>query len=313
MKEDLLNQTSAALRKAALNEEAKAYILSNPVLFHALKKAADRYIGGETLEETINKVKFQNERGFRSSIEFMGESTRTEKDANAARDEFVKICQGIKQLGLNATVALDLSHIGLSVSRDLCLDNLSLICKEASKGNIEVAISAENTDRTDAVLKTYKDIARTYQNVAITLQAYLYRTKDDFDEVMKLSGRIKMVKGAFETPPGLSLPRGEQLDEVYLNYIDKLLNANHLCSIATHDKKIQQQTKKLIQQYDVNSHVYEFESLFGIQSEQLLTLKEEGYPTKLYFVYGKEWYLYLCNRLAEYPLNVFQALRDIIE
>ena len=57
---------------------------------------------------------------------------------------------------------------------------------------------------------------------------------------------------------------------------------------------------------------YEFESLYGIRNEQLFKLQEEGYSTKLYFVYGKEWYLYLCNRIAEYPLNIFQALADIV-
>ena len=121
-----------------------------------------------------------------------------------------------------------------------------------------------------------------------------------------------MVKGAFETPPGLSLARGEELDNVYLGYVKKLLSKNHLCSIATHDHTIQQEVKKMLQIYSVKSDSYEFESLFGIQGQQLLDLKEEGYPAKIYFVYGKEWYLYLCNRLAEYPLNVFQALNDIL-
>ena len=313
MEEELLRQASAALRKVALNEEAKDYILSNPILFTILKKAADRYIGGETLGETIGKVKTQNERGFKCSIEFMGESTRTEHEANAARDEFIKICQEIKHHELDSTLSLDLSHIGLAISKDLCLNNLNLICKEASKGKIEVTISAENTDRTDDVLTTYKDIIRTYQNVAITLQAYLHRTKDDFEELIKLKGRIRIVKGAFETPPGLSLQRGDQLDEVYLNYVDRLLSENHLCAIATHHGKIQQEVKKLIQKYKVSTDIYEFESLYGIQNEQLLALKGEGYPAKIYFVYGKEWYLYLCNRLAEYPLNLFKALSDIIE
>ena len=75
MDEALLKQISTGLRKAALNQETKAYILSNPVLFNTLKKAADRYIGGDTLTETIDKVKNQNKNGFKCSIEFMGEST----------------------------------------------------------------------------------------------------------------------------------------------------------------------------------------------------------------------------------------------
>jgi proline dehydrogenase len=312
MNDDLLNQASAALRKAALNDQAKEYILSNPVLFNTLKKAADRYIGGETLEETVRKVKVENGKGFKCSIEFMGENTRTEQEANAARDEFIKICQVIKQQGLQSTVSLDLSHIGLAISRDLSLANLNLICSEASKGDIEIIISAEDAGRTDAVLQVYKDIAKVYNNVAVTLQAYLHRTKEDFEDILKLNRKIRIVKGAFETPPGLSMPRGQQLDKVYLEYVERLLSQNHPCSIATHHHEIQQGVKELIRKYNVDAKSYEFESLYGIQNEQLLKLKQEGYTAKLYFVYGKEWYLYVCNRLAEYPLNIFRALQDIV-
>lgn len=312
MDEPLFSNVSASLRKAALNEEAKAYILSHPVLYGALKKAALRYIGGETLDEAIGKVKGCNSQGMKCSLEFMGESTRTEKEANAARDEFICICQEIQTQGMYSTVSLDLSHIGLAISKDLCLSNLSMICTEALRGDIEVIISAEGTDRTDAVLAAYCENYKTFKNTSITLQAYLHRTKEDFNEVIKLDGRIRMVKGAFQTAPGLSWPRGNDLDNVYLAYVDQLFSLNHMCSIATHDDKIQQEVKKLIYSRKVDRSLYEFESLFGIQNEQLIKLKDEGYPTKIYFVYGKEWYLYLCNRLAEYPLNVLQAVQDII-
>src|SRR5689334_14073349 len=106
----ILNQASTALRKAALNEEAKAYLISNPVLFTFIKKAADRYIGGETLEETMGKVRLQTGHGFKCSIEYMGESTTTKIEADKARDEFISVCEEIKRSGLNATVSLDLSH-----------------------------------------------------------------------------------------------------------------------------------------------------------------------------------------------------------
>lgn len=311
MDEVLLKQTSAALRKAALNEEAKAYLLSNPVLFQMLKRAAERYIGGETLEETVEKVKQQNGIGFKCSIEFMGESTRTAIEANEACEEFLKIVKNIKTLGLYSGIALDLSHIGLAVSKELCLENLDRICRESD--TVEVAISAEGIDRTDDVLNTYQQIARQHENVAITLQAYLHRTKDDLPEMMKLDGRIRLVKGAFETPPAHALSRGTQLDQVYLDYAEQLLANNHRCSIATHHHEIQQHVKEIVKRHNVDRSVYEFESLYGIQNEQLLRLKEEGHPAKIYFVYGKEWYLYLCNRLAEYPQNVFRALVDIVK
>lgn len=83
------------------------------------------------------------------------------------------------------------------------------------------------------------------------------------------------------------------MDSQYLYYVEQLLSQQHLCSIATHHHEIQQEAKALINKYKPGKETYEFESLYGIQTEQLIKLKEEGYPTKLYFVYGKEWYL-LC-------------------
>lgn len=309
--DELLNIGASALKKIALNEEAKEYILHQKPLYTTLKKAANRFIGGESLVETIPKVTLHNKNGFKCSIEFMGESTKTEKETTLVTAEFIKIAQEIKRKSLNSTISLDLSHIGLAISKDLCLNNLNLICKQAKKHNTEVIISAEGIDRTDDIIETYKTASKTNDNLAITLQAYLYRTKDDFEDLIKETGRIRVVKGAFATPAGHSMPRGNKLDDIYLDYVDQLLSKNHKCSIASHHSKIQQEAKRLILGYKNIDNIYEFESLYGIQNEQLAQLKQEGFNTKIYFVYGKEWYLYLCNRIAEYPLNIFQALADI--
>ena len=220
----LLNLGSEALRKAALNQDAKNFILSNKVLFQVLKKAANRYIGGDTLEETVVKVRAQNQSEFKCSIEFMGEDTVTEEEAIFAKDEFVKICREIKKEKLSSVVSLDLSHIGLNISKELCTDHLNIICQEALKADTDVMISAEGHEKTDHVIDIYKTSSRIQKNVGITLQAYLFRSKDDFKELIKEKGKIRLVKGAFETPKGLSLPRGEELDKVYLGYLDQLLS-----------------------------------------------------------------------------------------
>ncbi|RYE51703.1 MAG: proline dehydrogenase [Sphingobacteriales bacterium] len=310
---DILEIGSQALRKAALNPGSKAYILNNEILFRTLRKAADRYIGGDTLDETIDKVIMQNSNGFKCSIEYMGENTRTVSEAVGATAEFCCIVNKIKRDQHNATVSLDLSHIGLDISERFCIENLSIICESANSGDIEVMISAEGVERTDQVLNIYLEAQKRFNNLGITLQAYLYRSAEDFKELISRKGRIRVVKGAFETPAGVSMSRGDELDEVYLDYTEQLLASGHLCSIATHDKKIQDAVKNLIEKYKPGVGDYEFESLYGIQAGQLNDLKNKGYPAKLYFVYGREWYLYLCNRIAEYPLNLFQALDDMLK
>ncbi len=309
---ELLQLGASALRTAALRTEVKEFILGNEALFNTLRKAADRYIGGETLEETLRKVTRHHQQGFGCSIEFMGEDTRTAAEANRAAGEFVRIAQQCRELDLRATISLDLSHIGLIVSRELCLQNLDAICRAAQLPGAEVMISAEGVEKTDDVLGVYQTARAVHDNLGITLQAYLHRTRDDFEEAVRQPGRIRVVKGAFQAPAEVALPRGEKLDETYLGYVDQLLSRGHKCSIATHDPKIQRVAQDLVARYRPGRERYAFESLYGIGAEQLAALRDEGHPARVYFVYGREWYLYLCNRLAEYPLNLFRALDDMV-
>jgi proline dehydrogenase len=306
-----LQNASRALRCAALDLRAKDFVLQNEVLFNVFRKAASRYMGGDTLEETIEKVVAHNNKGLKCSIEFMGESTKSIAEANEAADEFLKIVRSIASLNLQSTVSLDLSHIGLSVSSDLCVHHLNRILIEADKTGIEVILSAEDTERTDDIISVYKSTSPSYSNLGITLQAYLHRTSDDFKELLQTPGRIRIVKGAFETATGLSMPRGAELNTAYLGYVSQLLATERKCSIATHDAFIQQEVVALINKYGPSPASYEFESLYGVCTDALIALKDNGHPAKMYFVYGREWWLYLCNRIAEYPLNLFRALTDI--
>ncbi|MBY0534510.1 MAG: proline dehydrogenase family protein [Chitinophagaceae bacterium] len=311
MHQDLLKLGSEALKKAALNEEAKNYVLQNKPLFQILKKAANRYIGGETLDEAVQSILALNKTGFQVTTDFMGESIRNEKDANEATEEFLALASAIKKEQLNSSISLDLSHIGLLVSRDLVIQNLHRICEAANASHQEVIISMEGTDRTDQILEIYRESLKSYKNLGITLQAYLHRTKDDFKDMLALDGSIRLVKGAYDTPAGLSMPRGNELDECYLSYAEQLLSKNHPCAIASHDEKIHRTATQFIDRYQPTNYV--LERLLGICNEELLEYKNNGYRCRMYVVYGKEWFLYLCNRWAEYPLNLFRGLADIVE
>lgn len=308
--DNLLQIGAEALKKAALNEEAKRFLLTNDKLFQTLKKAADRYIGGESLEEAVVSIKNLNRLGFSVTTDYMGESIRNEKEASDATDEFVNLAKAVRTGNLHSSISLDLSHIGLLVSKELARQNLERICLEAAQAGQEVIISMEGTDRTDAILDLYKETLKTHANLGITLQAYLFRTKDDFKELVQLPGSIRLVKGAYDTPVGASMPRGPELDDSYLAYVDQLLSKNHPCSIASHHEKIHEATVSLIDTYRPTNYV--LERLLGIGNEELGLYRDRGYKCRIYVVYGKEWYLYLCNRWAEYPLNLFRGLADMV-
>lgn len=311
---DLKIEVSKALKTAALNETAKHYLLQNPILFELLLKGAKRYIGGENLEDTIQSVKKSNAEQFPTSIEFMGESVASISESKEATQEFLRIIDAIKKEKLNSIVSLDLSHIGLAIDEQLAFNNLKLLADATKDSTIEIIISAEGIERTDKIIDVFCKISPSYPNIGITLQAYLHRTPDDLERILNSTqGKIRIVKGAFATPEEYSLSRGENLDEQYIRLVEKLLLKKRKCSIATHHDKIQDSIKEMISKYNIPKSNYEFEMLYGIRKDLLKGLQQEGHPCRQYIVYGNEWYLYLCNRIAENPENLFQFIIDIME
>ena len=143
-------EAADALRHLALDEGAKAYVIQNPVLYRLLYRAALRFIGGGTLDECVGVARSLNAQGHALTIDFMGEITREAGRAVEATAEFLRVVRGIDANALDASVSLDLSHLGLVVGEDLCLRNASWIAEAACRADLEVVISAEGVDCTDA-------------------------------------------------------------------------------------------------------------------------------------------------------------------
>jgi proline dehydrogenase len=98
----------------------------------------------------------------------------------------------------------------------------------------------------------------------------------------------------------------------FRRYATKLLTARHKCSIATHDRAIQTDLTRLITQQGIEPRHYEFESLLGLGTEQIDGLRQGGFPTREYAVFGEEYFLYVLNRIAEEPIRLYQALTDVL-
>ncbi len=204
-----------SLRKLALNEDAKAYVMAHPELSAVAKRIAQRYVAGEELRQAIKAAEAVIGRGYSATIDFMGESTRTKEEAQAATDEFLKLTEAIKTKKLHCSVSLDLSHIGSLVSVGLGAENARKLAVATDKAGIEMMISMEGSDRIDDILAIHKTLSSEFQHVGITIQARLHRTRKDLQELLKRPGRIRLVKGAYGTP----------LDIAYSRDTDELHNA----------------------------------------------------------------------------------------
>lgn len=309
---DLSDQAAQALRKLALDEDAKALFCHDPRYRPFMQCVAQRYVAGRSIDDAIRRAQAIAARRHAVSIEYMGESVRDAARADAETDVFLQLIAALDKLHLPASISLDLSHVGLLVDPELGYRNLCRIAQAAGSGR-EVMISAEGSERADAIHAVY---ARLHEeaglhHVGMTVQARLHRTEADLARLMDFPGRIRLVKGAFLEPESVAWPRGSNaLRENFLRHARMLLDSGHACSIATHDADIQGELCSYITQRALPHDAFEFESLIGLGTAQLDGLRQQGFPTREYAGFGDEYFLYVVNRIAENPQRLLQALID---
>jgi proline dehydrogenase len=310
----LADQAAATLRALALDETAKQKFCNDPLLQPYMHKVSQRYVAGQTVAEALQRVEQIIARGHAASAEYMGESVRDEAFAMAETEVFMELVRGIGQRNLNCSISFDLSHIGSLVDVELGYRNARRIAQAAAEINREVMISIEGADRADDIYAIYTRLHREddLRNVGITVPAKRLRTEQDLPALMKLPGRVRLVKGAYPDPQGVSHDRNSpQLAALYRRYAQELLLSGHKCSLATHDRSIQADLSALILQERIDPRWYEFESLIGLGTEQIDGLQARGFPTREYAVFGQEHFLYVLNRIAEEPIRVYQAIIDL--
>jgi proline dehydrogenase len=304
---------SAALRAVARDETLKATIRANEAVYQALMSVAVLFIGGEDLASCVDVARTTNAEGTAVTIDFMGESTRSAPEAEAAVCEFLNVIRAISSGHLDASVSLDLSHIGLAVSVSTALANAHRLAAAAADVNIEMMINMEGSERTEDLLGVYRELSRQHSNIGITLQAYLLRTSADIEELLGRPGRIRLVKGAFAEPTAVALPRGAELDRAYLTFANRLITAEHRCSIATHDETLLHEVRSWVTGLKrPKTPFLEFEMLRGAAPHLLGELRAHGYRVREYLPYGQEWFLYVCHRVAEHPPHLYTAMCNLL-
>jgi proline dehydrogenase len=307
-----------ALRRLALDEGAKAAVLADPRLRAVAGRIAERYIAGETLTDALTTITGINGRGHAASVDYLGESVRDAATAAEAAQVFIETAGSLAERGLDCSLSLDLSHIGLLVDRDLCLRSASAIAEAAESFGGELIISAEGSDRTDAILDCHARLCERFANVGLRIQARLHRSERDLQVLLDRPGRICLLKGSYLEPPEVALPReSPALPEVFAGYADALIASGHRCSIATHDRALHERAVASLHAHgraaaaSPGARTVEFETLQGLGDAGIDALRDAGLATRVYVVFGSEWFLYVCNRIAEEPeVRIVQAVAD---
>jgi proline dehydrogenase len=288
-------------------QESLKNILTNVSMF---KKITDRFVAGETIEEAALAVKELNKLNISASFDHLGEAIKSEAEAEAEVVEYGKILSKIDKDGLNSNVSLKPTQLGLAIDPELGLRNIKRVVEKARAYGNFVRIDMEDTPYTTATIDMFKKLRQEYDNVGIVIQAYLYRSKDDIEDLLKCGARIRLCKGAYDEPASVAFPKKVDTDKNYVELMKILLQSGIYHGIATHDPKMIKATRDFTKEKNIPKSAYEFQMLYGVRRDFQTKLAGGGYNVRVYVPYGKHWYPYFMRRLAERPANVWFIMKN---
>lgn len=277
----------------------------------AFNKMTHRFVAGETLDEAVDAIKALNARKISATFDHLGEAIKTEDEARAEVGMYRKILDQIDAQKLDSNVSLKLTQLGLDISKEFCIENLSAIVEHAAQYNNFVRIDMEDTGHLDATLDVFRAVRAKFDNTGIVIQSYLYRSEKDIRALLEDKIRIRLCKGAYKEPPDLAFPQKAKVDENYIHLMKILLDSGVYHGIATHDPSMINATIRYAREKSLDQKAFEFQMLYGVNRPMQVKLVDQGFNVRVYVPFGKAWYPYFMRRLAERPANVWFVMQAL--
>ncbi len=245
-------------------------------------------------------------------LDYLGENVSSPEQAEAACRAYLDAVGRIHEMQtLDCAISIKLTQLGLDLSEETCLANVAGIAGAAEDAGVLLMIDMESHSYVDRTLDVVRQIHAEHPRVGVAVQAYLRRTERDiFDLPTGL--RVRLVKGSYLEPQGLTLGSKRQVDASYARSFATLLARGHPIDVATHDPSLIEGVRRLTDAEPNGWSRVEFQMLYGVRRDLQTRLAREGYPVRVYIPYGTEWYPYLTRRLAERPANLWFFLSNLL-
>lgn len=277
----------------------------------------ERFIAGETVDDALRVTLDLQQRGIGVALDLLGENVAHEEDARQATEGYIDLLSAAVDRGVRFPyISVKLTALGLDISEQIAQGNLRRILTAAGEGSIGVRpafvrVDMESSAYTEATVRIVRQARQEFDNVGIVLQAYLYRTDADVEEMIHRGIPVRLVKGAYFEPSTVAYAKKRDVDAAYRRNLARLLAAGHPTAVATHDVDMIRIAKRTMRERRLANDTVEFQLLLGIRSDLRDAIAAEGYRVRTYVPFGSHWYPYFIRRLAERPANLGFVLRNL--
>jgi len=277
-----------------------AALASISVLGLWLEILKSKFIPASDIKSAIEVAKRLQEDGFVPIINFLGEHYKNRDKIEQTVDAYVFLIDAIKKNGLKTKISVKPSQIGLAISKELYLRNLSRLVRRAHNQKVPLEIDMEESRFLEDTLEIFNQISG-YFNVRQAVQSYFKRSEGDLKKLISESARVRLVKGAY----GESDLSREERKEQFWRFTEKLLLTGYNPVIATvRDKDLIEFVRRMRVKYHWGAkqlQQFSIQMLYGRADKLKRKLYGDGFRVEVYVPVG-HWHKalpYIWRRVKE--------------
>ena len=278
------------------------------------KPFAKPYVAGETVDEALLTVSNINQKGFRATLDILGEHVTSSDLAYKITEQYCQLYNRIDDEQLNCTLSVKPTHIGLNISYFEALKNMKLIAKKAKELHNFLRIDMENSDFTDQTFEILKDCKKNYNDIGVALQAYLYRSIEDINKLATPNFNARICKGIYKEKPSIAYNNKHDIQKNFILMAKSMAEKGAFAGYATHDQELIDELLDWIKTEHIPSELFEFQVLYGVpMGDRLENLIKDGYKVRVYVPFGPDWFDYSIRRLKENPNIATYVLKNLLK
>lgn len=275
------------------------------------RPVVDRFVAGSELDDAIRVIKDLNSRGIGGILDLLGEGVRDPAGAAAASDEYLASIACIDDTGIDTTVSVKPTQLGLVFDKPRCTEYLKQLAGEARRVGCTLEIDMEQSDYVSDTLDVFRTLRADFDDLRVAIQVYLRRTQADLHAMADLRPKIRLVKGAYAEPEDIAFRNKAEIDAQYRFLTRWLFDHGTDPGVATHDSRLIAHAQELARARG-GKQSFEIQMLYGVRRDLQEALARDGYRVRVYVPFGSAWYPYLMRRMAERPANLRFFLRSLV-
>ncbi len=276
-------------------------------------RLSSRFIAGMEIADALRVAESVNQQGMAVTLDSLGESVTSETEAYRAADIYHQLLDMMSARKLNANISVKLTQMGLELDPLLAETIAWKLAEHARATDNFLRIDMEDSKVTQTTLDIVRRIharPEARDAVGVVIQAYLYRSQADVEQLIAEGIRIRLCKGAYKEPAEVAFPHKADVDANYVRLGCMLIDSPIYHGLATHDEAMVEAIKAHANKHGIEPSGFEFQMLYGVRRDLQRKLVKQGYKVRVYVPFGTDWYPYFMRRLAERPANVIFLARN---